>query len=182
MSRRVLVMVGTKKGAFILDGDERRRDWSLRGPFCDAWPIHHLTICPPATRSGVSSWESDSAAATLYAAGGSEWFGPAVWRSQGLGDAGTPSGAGLTYGDAGPTIRKVWNVTPAHGALYAGVDPAGRPDSFAARTGASRGPTCRVCGSIRPAPAGSPARADKREPLLSSSSVGLQADRCSAII
>ena len=46
MGRRVLVLVGTKKGAFILEGDERRTDWSLRGPFCEAWPIHHLNYDP----------------------------------------------------------------------------------------------------------------------------------------
>src|SRR5436190_11835126 len=111
MSRRVLVLVGTRKGSFILEGDERRRDWSLRGPFCEAWPIHHLNY--------------DPATGTLYAGGGSEWFGPAVWRSQDLGATWVQSGEGLTYGDDGPKICKVWNVTPAHGALYAGVDPAG---------------------------------------------------------
>ena len=111
MGRRVLVLIGTRKGAFILDGDERRMDWSLRGPFCEAWPLHHLTY--------------DPATHTLYAGGGSEWFGPAVWQSRDLGDTWTQSGEGLTYGDAGPKIHTVWNVTPAHGALYAGVDPAG---------------------------------------------------------
>src|SRR5437870_5166896 len=98
MSRRVLILVGTKKGAFILAGDERRRDWSVRGPFCDAWPIHHLNVSPPATRSSVSLRESDPTRGTLYAAGGSEWFGPAVWRSHDLGETWAQSGEGLTYG------------------------------------------------------------------------------------
>ncbi|HET7703659.1 MAG TPA: hypothetical protein VFK35_09675, partial [Candidatus Limnocylindrales bacterium] len=31
----------------------------------------------------------------------------------------------LTYGDDGPRIPAVWNVTPAHGAIFAGVEPAG---------------------------------------------------------
>ena len=30
MSRRLLVLLGTKKGAFILEGDERRREWAVR--------------------------------------------------------------------------------------------------------------------------------------------------------
>ena len=32
---------------------------------------------------------------------------------------------GLTYGEAGPAIETVWNVTAAGDALYAGVAPAG---------------------------------------------------------
>jgi hypothetical protein len=32
---------------------------------------------------------------------------------------------GLTYGDDGPTIKAIWEVKPAHGAIYAGVEPAG---------------------------------------------------------
>jgi hypothetical protein len=32
MTQRVLLLVGTKKGAFILESDADRRDWSLRGP------------------------------------------------------------------------------------------------------------------------------------------------------
>ena len=67
MSDRVELLVGTKKGAFILESDAARRDWAVRGPFCETWPIHHLV------RAG-----SDG---TLYAAGGNAWYGPSVWRS-----------------------------------------------------------------------------------------------------
>src|SRR5579871_5092802 len=111
MATRTLVLVGTNKGGFILESDRRRAIWSLRGPFCAGWPVHHLTF-DPATES-------------LYAGGGSTWFGPAVWRSADLGETWTHSSEGLTYGDDGPRISKVWNLTPAHGAVYAGVDVAG---------------------------------------------------------
>jgi len=111
MPRRVLLLVGTRKGAFILDSDESRRDWRLRGPFCENWPINHVNY--------------DPATGTIYAGGGNEWFGPAVWQTHDLGETWTHSSAGITYGDAGPKIRMIWNVTPAHGALYAGADPAG---------------------------------------------------------
>ena len=40
MSKTVL-MVGTRKGCFLLESDESRRDWELRGPFCEGWPIYH---------------------------------------------------------------------------------------------------------------------------------------------
>lgn len=35
---RNLLLVGTSKGAFILDGDASRTSWSLRGPLCNGWP------------------------------------------------------------------------------------------------------------------------------------------------
>ncbi len=115
MDRRLLVLLGTRKGAFILEGDASRRDgadaWRLRGPLCEGWPINH--VC------------QDPATGTLYAGGGSPWFGAAVWRSEDLGQTWTHSSAGLTYGDAGPKMRSVWHLTPAHGVLYAGVEPAG---------------------------------------------------------
>ena len=111
MTARVQVLLGTKKGAFILEGDQSRTNWHLRGPFCEAWPIHHLNV--------------NAVTGTLYAASGNPWFGPSVWRSDDNAQTWTQSGAGLTYGDAGPTIDTMWHVTSAHGVLYAGAAPAG---------------------------------------------------------
>ena len=110
MNGQIELLVGTKKGAFILEADAERRSWQLRGPFCETWPIHHL------------SRGSDG---TLYAGGGSEWYGPAVWRSADDGASWAPSSEGLTYGDDAPKITTVWNVTPVNGTVYAGVEPAG---------------------------------------------------------
>jgi photosystem II stability/assembly factor-like uncharacterized protein len=106
-----MLLVGTSKGAFILDGDADRSSWSIRGPLCEGWPIHDLQW-DPATRS-------------IYAGGGSIWYGPAVFRSDDLGTTWSHSSEGITYGDDGPKIPTVWNVTPAHGSIYAGVEPAG---------------------------------------------------------
>ena len=39
---RTLLLVGTRKGAFILDGGRDRTGWSLSEPLCDGWPIHDL--------------------------------------------------------------------------------------------------------------------------------------------
>src|SRR5215211_1595318 len=47
MSKTVL-LVGTRKGCFLLEGDEARRDWQLRGPFCEGWPIYHAIYEPEA--------------------------------------------------------------------------------------------------------------------------------------
>ncbi len=111
MGGRVLLLVGTKKGGFILDGDEARHDWHLRGPLCEGWPIYDM------------NWDQRSG--TIYAAGGSSWYGAAIWRSHDLGSTWAHSSEGLTYGDDGPKLQTAWNVTPADGAVYAGVEPAG---------------------------------------------------------
>ncbi len=57
MTGHVTVLVGTSKGVFLLESDAGRKDWDLRGPFCDGWPINHVIGC---TRTG-----------TLWAAAGS---------------------------------------------------------------------------------------------------------------
>lgn len=111
MAQRLALLIGTPKGAFILDGDADRRSWSLRGPLCDAWPIHDISV--------------DAASGALLAGGGSPWYGPAVWRSDDLGETWTHSSEGLTYGDDGPKVKTVWNVTATDGLIYAGVEPAG---------------------------------------------------------
>jgi photosystem II stability/assembly factor-like uncharacterized protein len=111
---RVILLVGTPKGAFILESDADRREWSTRGPLCEGWPIHDVIV------------EPDTGA--ILAAGGSPWYGPAVWRSEDLGETWTHSGAGLTFGegtDERPVVT-IWSLnTTADGALLAGVEPAG---------------------------------------------------------
>ena len=42
MTSKVLVLVGTKKGAFVLECDASRRSFALRGPYCDNWPMNHV--------------------------------------------------------------------------------------------------------------------------------------------
>jgi photosystem II stability/assembly factor-like uncharacterized protein len=111
MASRTLLLVGTRKGAFILESDAERRRWAARGPLCEGWPIHDISV--------------DATTGALLAGGGSPWYGAAVWRSDDLGDTWTHSSEGLTYGDDGPKIPTVWNVAAAHGAIYAGVEPAG---------------------------------------------------------
>lgn len=111
MGNRVMLLVGTKKGGFVVEGDRRRTDWTVRGPLCEGWPIHDMNW-DPGTRS-------------VYAAGGSPWYGPAVFRSDDLGETWTHSSQGLTYGDDGPSMKTVWNVTPAASGIFAGVEPAG---------------------------------------------------------
>ena len=44
----VRVLLGTTKGAFVLEGTAARDRWTVRGPYCDGWPINHV-IGDPAT-------------------------------------------------------------------------------------------------------------------------------------
>ena len=111
MGAKVLVLVGTKKGAFILESGDGRKSWELRGPLCEAWPLNHVA--------------ADAATGTIYAGGGSEWFGPAVWKSTDLGRSWTHSSQGLGYDTGEPPLKSVWSLAARNGSLYAGVEPAG---------------------------------------------------------
>ncbi len=64
----VRVLVGTKKGAFVLTSDERRQDWKVDGPHFAGWEIYHLKGSPA---DPDRIWASQS--------GG--WFGQVVQRS-----------------------------------------------------------------------------------------------------
>jgi photosystem II stability/assembly factor-like uncharacterized protein len=111
MTTKVLILLGTKKGAFILESDAARRAWALRGPFCETWPLNHVVAEP--------------ASGAIFAAGGNEWFGPAIWRSTDLGATWTHSSEGLAYREGEEPVKTAWSLAPANGTLYAGVEPAG---------------------------------------------------------
>jgi hypothetical protein len=108
---KVILLLGTRKGAFIAESDAGRRAWTVRGPYCDTWPMNHVV--------------ADPATGTVYGAGGAEWFGPAVWKSTDLGATWTHSSEGLAYAAGEEPIKSVWSLAPANGYLYAGVQPAG---------------------------------------------------------
>ncbi len=64
----VRVLVGTKKGAFILTADGKRKDWKVDGPFFAGWEIYHLkgsTVDPN----------------RIYVSQTSGWFGQVIQRS-----------------------------------------------------------------------------------------------------
>ncbi|HZS12368.1 MAG TPA: exo-alpha-sialidase [Nitrospirales bacterium] len=65
---RVRVLVGTRKGAFILTSDGTRRHWDVTGPLFAGWEIYHLNGSPA---------EPDR----LYASQTSGWFGQVIQRS-----------------------------------------------------------------------------------------------------
>jgi photosystem II stability/assembly factor-like uncharacterized protein len=108
---KTLLTVGTRKGAFLLESDDRR-EWTLRGPYCEGWPVYHA-IYDPSTGE-------------IYAAAASEWHGSTIWRSGDLGETWEQSSEGLTYGDDdGRKISKVSTLARAGDRLLVGVEAPG---------------------------------------------------------
>lgn len=114
MSTRVLVMAGTRKGGFILESDEARKDWKVHGPFCNSWEVMDMKHDPKTRAIYAASYE-ETWPKTI----------PAVWKTTDMGSTWTRSSEGITYGEEGPKMLKVWHLMPANGALYAGAEPAG---------------------------------------------------------
>ena len=107
---RTVLLVGTRKGCFILEANGDHADWRVRGPFCEGWPVYHAIYDPDSE--------------TIYAAAASEWHGSAIWRSPDLGETWEHSSEGLGYGDGedGLKLSKVSGLTAAHGRLFVGAE------------------------------------------------------------
>lgn len=131
MDRTPRLLVGTTKGAFILDGSAERSEWSVRGPYCDGWAINHVI--------------GDPATGTMWAGGGGDWFGAGVWRSEDGGHtwtlakltsgeldqwAGNDSefAAAVGWQDRGnpfpDRFSQVWSLGRVGDRVYAGTKPA----------------------------------------------------------
>jgi photosystem II stability/assembly factor-like uncharacterized protein len=108
---RTMLLIGTRKGAFVLESDDRR-DWSLRGPLCESWPVYHAV--------------HDASTGAMFAAAASEWHGSAVWRSNDLGETWALSSEGIGYGDDDPRkVSKVSSLAVADGRILVGVEAPG---------------------------------------------------------
>jgi photosystem II stability/assembly factor-like uncharacterized protein len=109
---RTLLLVGSRKGAFVLESDADRKTWELRGPYCEGWPIYHAV--------------HDAVTGTIYAAGASEWHGSAIWRSKDLGETWTLSSEGIGYDESsGRKVSKVSSLAARNGRVLVGVEAPG---------------------------------------------------------
>jgi photosystem II stability/assembly factor-like uncharacterized protein len=90
---RVRVLVGTRKGAFILTADGKRTDWEVSGPHFGGWEIYHVAGSPA---------QPDR----LFASQSSGWFGQIINRSDDGGKSWEPVGNDFTY--EGKTGDHLW--------------------------------------------------------------------------
>jgi len=144
---QVRVLVGTKKGAFVLTSDGKREKWDVSGPHFAGWEIYHVKGSPADPNR-------------LYASQTSGWFGQIIQRSDDGGKTwyqpGTPPGEPLpqwpakasnkfvydTSAETGKPLtthqfydgtqhpwefKRVWHLEPSlddPGTVYAGVEDA----------------------------------------------------------
>jgi photosystem II stability/assembly factor-like uncharacterized protein len=107
------VLVGTRKGLFVLHGDEGGREWRLEGPLLPGWSIFHAVVDP---RDG-----------TLYAATNSELYGGTVHRSADRGATWERSESLGLPEESDLTLERTWHVEPGRagedGRLWLGAAP-----------------------------------------------------------
>ncbi len=107
---RVRVLVGTKKGAFILTSDGKRQRWDVSGPLFPGWEIYHMKGSPADPNR-------------IYASQTSGWFGQVIQRSDDGGKTwlqpGTPPGEPTTTPQGWPkgeSNKFVYDTSPETGA------------------------------------------------------------------
>ena len=123
---KVRVLVGTRKGAFILTADGERDRWEINGPHFAGWEIYHVKGSPV---------ETDR----LYASQTSGWFGQVIQRSDNGGKTWETAGNEFNYDGIPGThqwydgtqhpweFKRVWHLEPSltdPNTVYAGVEDA----------------------------------------------------------
>ncbi|HSB65015.1 MAG TPA: hypothetical protein VLD65_00460 [Anaerolineales bacterium] len=123
---KIRVLVGTRKGAFILTSDARRETWEITGPHFAGWEIYHLKGSPLNPKR-------------IYASQTSGWFGQVIQRSDDGGQTWEPVGNKFVYdGDPGThqwydgsqkpwQFKRIWKLEPSLSepeTVYAGAEDA----------------------------------------------------------
>jgi photosystem II stability/assembly factor-like uncharacterized protein len=123
---KVRVLVGTRKGAFILNSDGARRDWEVSGPHFGGWEMYHLKGSPVDPNR-------------IYASQSTSWFGQIIQRSDDGGLTWEPVGNHFPYDGVTGThqwydgtphpweFARVWHLEPSPedpDLVYAGVEDA----------------------------------------------------------
>ncbi len=122
----VRLLVGTRKGAFILESDEKRKQWEVSGPHFAGWEIYHMKGSPADPNR-------------LYASQSTGWFGQVMQRSDDGGKTWAPVGNKFVYDGVPGThqwydgtphpweFKRVWHLEPSlddPDSVYAGVEDA----------------------------------------------------------
>ena len=102
----VRVLVGTRKGAFVLTSDGKRQRWDISGPHFGGWEIYHLKGSPADPNR-------------LYASQSSGWFGQVIQRSNDGGRTWEAPGGGMTTSPEGfprgESNKFVYDTSPETG-------------------------------------------------------------------
>ena len=124
--RGVRVLVGTRKGAFVLTSDEKRQQWDVSAPHFAGWEMYHLKGSPADPNR-------------IYASQSSGWFGQQIQRSDDGGKTWSPVGNKFAYDGVPGThqwydgtphpweFKRVWHLEPSltdPDTVYAGVEDA----------------------------------------------------------
>ena len=122
----VRVLVGTRKGAFILTADGKRDNWTVNGPHFPGFELYHLKGSPVDPNR-------------IYASQCSSWFGQLMQRSDDGGATWNAIGNQFPYdgvpgthqwydGTAHPwEFKRVWHLEPSLAdadVVYAGIEDA----------------------------------------------------------
>jgi photosystem II stability/assembly factor-like uncharacterized protein len=122
----VRVLVGTKKGAFVLTADGKRDEWDVAGPFFGGWELYHLKGSPVEPNR-------------IYASQSTGWFGQVIQRSDDGGKTWEAVGNEFSYDGVTGThqwydgtphpweFARVWHLEPSltdPDTVYAGVEDA----------------------------------------------------------
>jgi len=123
---KVRLLVGTRKGAFVMTSDGKRESWDVQGPHFAGWEIYHMNASPADPNR-------------LYASQSSSWFGQVMQRSDDGGQTWTAVGNQFQYeGEPGThkwydgsphpwAFARVWHLEPSLSdpdTVYAGVEDA----------------------------------------------------------
>ena len=123
---QVHVLVGTRKGAFVLSSDGSRKKWDVSGPHFAGWEVYHLKASPVDPHR-------------IYASQTSGWFGQVIPRSNDGGKTWEPVGNKFAYDGTPGThmwydgtqhpweFKRVWHLEPSltdPDTVYAGVEDA----------------------------------------------------------
>jgi len=144
---KVRVLAGTRKGAFILESDGKRQNWSVSGPFFAGWEVYHMKGSPADPNrifaSQTSGWfgqiiqRSSDGGKTWETPGGGPEKSPQGWpmgeSNKFVYDTSSETGAPLTThqfydGTQKPWVfKRVWHLEPSLAdpdTVYAGIEDA----------------------------------------------------------
>src|SRR5438445_10653762 len=124
----VRVLVGTRKGAFMLTADGKRSRWDVSGPHFAGWEIYHMKGSP-------------ADPSRLYASQTSGWFGQVIQRSCDGGKTWETPGGGVT------TAPGQMPNGERNKLVYAASPPTGKPLTTHPRDAGTQHP--RDCKRVR---------------------------------